>query len=302
MSDSEHVESSANQEATGLVDVHRQQYGPDADPIRVMVIAFEGWNDAGDAATDSLRAIRDQWPHETLDIVESDDFYDFQFTRPSIMFSTDGSRRLRWPRTKYVGVDNPETDVELVIVTSVEPSYHWRSFAKDVIARAVEWDIDYLVLVGALLADVPHTRPMPVTKTSENADIRDALGFEKPTYQGPVGIPSVLAEAAEDADIPTVSIWVAVPHYVSQAPSPKAQLAVLGALEEILQVHVNVEDIAEDAHAWERGVNELATEDPEVANYVRQLEEAKDTADLPEASGESIAREFERYLRKRKDP
>ena len=154
--------------------------------------------------------------------------------------------------------------------------------------------------MGALLADVPHSRPIPVTVTSDDDDVRRALNTETSQYEGPTGIVGVLADVASLAGIPTMSVWAAVPHYVGQSPSPKAELALLHRLEDILQVPLEVSVLSEEAEAWERGVDELATEDPEVAAYVRQLEEAKDTAELPEATGESIAREFERYLKKRR--
>ena len=155
------------------------------------------------------------------------------------------------------------------------------------------------MLVGALLADVPHSRPIPVTATSDDDDLRERLNLDSSEYEGPIGIVGVLAELALLAGLPTISLWAAVPHYVAQSPSPKAQLALLNRIEELLQAPFDTHELSEDAQAWERGVDELATEDPEIAAYVRQLEEAKDTVDLPEASGESIAREFERYLKRR---
>ena len=155
--------------------------------------------------------------------------------------------------------------------------------------------------LGALLADVPHTRPIPVTTTSDDEGLMRRLALEPSTYQGPTGIVGVLHESANKAGVPGLSLWAAVPHYVAQAPSPKASLALLRRVEELLDVTVPLEELPEDARAWEHGVDELAEEDTEIAEYVRQLEEAKDTADLPEASGEAIAREFERYLRRRGD-
>ncbi|NKX49362.1 PAC2 family protein, partial [Arthrobacter deserti] len=178
--------------------------------------------------------------------------------------------------------------------------YRWRAYTAELLAHATELNVNCILLVGALLADVPHSRPIPVTATSDDDSVRQALNTEASQYEGPTGIIGVLAEVASLAGIPTVSLWAAVPHYVGQAPSPKAQLALLHRIEDILQVPLETSVLSEEAEAWERGVDELATEDPEVAAYVRQLEEAKDTAELPEATGESIAREFERYLKKRR--
>src|SRR6478609_5021094 len=183
--------------------------------------------------------------------------------------------------------------------TWTSSSYKWRAYTAELLVHAEALNVDYVVLVGALLADVPHSRPIPVSASTDDAALRERMDLEASQYEGPVGIVGVLGEVALLAGLPTVSLWAAVPHYVAQAPSPKAQLALLHRVEELLQVPLDTQELVEDADAWERGVDELATEDPEIAAYVRQLEEAKDTADLPEASGESIAREFERYLKRR---
>ena len=158
-----------------------------------------------------------------------------------------------------------------------------------------------MVTLGALLADTPHTRPIPVTGTATEPDLVDRLKLEQSTYEGPTGIVGVFQDACVQLDIPAVSYWAAVPHYVAQPPCPKATLALLGQLEDLLECGIPLGDLPEDARAWERGVDELAEEDEDVADYVRALEETRDTADLPEASGEAIAREFERYLKRRED-
>ncbi|MEO5993115.1 MAG: PAC2 family protein, partial [Arthrobacter sp.] len=186
-----------------------------------------------------------------------------------------------------------------IFVQGTEPSYKWRAYTAELLVHAEALNADYVILVGALLADVPHSRPIPVSTSTDDPALRERMDLEASQYEGPVGIVGVLAEVALLAGLPTVSLWAAVPHYVAQAPSPKAQLALLHRIEELLQVPLDTQDLVEESDAWERGVDELATEDPEIAAYVRQLEEAKDTADLPEASGESIAREFERYLKRR---
>ncbi|HEV3171724.1 MAG TPA: PAC2 family protein, partial [Actinocrinis sp.] len=155
-----------------------------------------------------------------------------------------------------------------------------------------------IVALGALLADVPHTRPVPVSGSSNNEELQSAHGLDKPTLQGPTGINGVLQEMARHEEIELVSFWAAVPHYVAQAPCPKATLALIRRIEDVLDLTIPLGELPEEARAWETGVDELAAEDSEVAEYVRTLEEAKDTAELPEASGEAIAREFERYLRR----
>lgn len=178
----------------------------------------------------------------------------------------------------------------------------WKTYAREVVEQAQAHGASLVVTLGALLADVPHTRPLPVTSSSEDPDLVEKLDIEPARYEGPTGIVGVVQDAVATAGIPSISLWAAVPHYVGQPPSPKGTLALLRRVEELLDLAVPLGDLVEDSRAWERGVDELAAEDSEIAEYVQQLEEAKDTADLPEASGEAIAREFERYLRRRDDP
>ncbi|HYH78080.1 MAG TPA: PAC2 family protein [Arthrobacter sp.] len=271
----------------------------EGERITVMLAAFEGWNDAGEAASDSLRYLNKLWGGKKVASIDADEYYDFQFTRPTVRRNAAGERKIKWPSTRIYKASAPESNVDVIFVQGTEPSYKWRAYTAELLVHAEALNVDYVVLVGALLADVPHSRPIPVSTSSDDAPLRERLNLEASQYEGPVGIVGVLSEVALLAGIPTVSLWAAVPHYVAQAPSPKAQLALLHRIEELLQVPLDTHELAEEADAWERGVDELATEDPEIAAYVRQLEEAKDTADLPEASGESIAREFERYLKRR---
>jgi hypothetical protein len=296
------VSTQDNNEARGLRSLfpRQQEEGQPQRKLTVMVAAFEGWNDAGEAATDAVKYLSRIWDGRKVASIDPDLYYDFQFTRPMVRRTASGERRIKWPTTKLTRCSVPGTDVDVVFVHGVEPSYRWRAYTAELLAHATEQDVDCLILVGALLADVPHSRPIPVTATSEDDGIREALNTEPSQYEGPTGIVGVLSELASLAGIPTVSLWAAVPHYVGQAPSPKAELALLHRLEDILQLPLDTSMLTEEAEAWERGVNELAVEDPEVAAYVHQLEEAKDTAELPEATGESIAREFERYLKKRR--
>ncbi|MGW9412588.1 PAC2 family protein [Arthrobacter cupressi] len=278
---------------------HLLQPAQDGKRVTVMLAAFEGWNDAGEAASDALRYLNKLWQGKKVATVDADDYYDFQFTRPTVRRTASGERRVKWPSTRLYRASVPDSNVDVVVVLGTEPSYRWRAYTAELLVHAEALKVDYVVLLGALLADVPHSRPIPVSATTEDSALRQRLNLEVSQYEGPVGIVGVLAEFAMLAGLPTLSLWAAVPHYVSQAPSPKAQLAILHKVEDLLQVPLDTQALAEDAEAWERGVNELATDDPEIAAYVRQLEEAKDTADLPEATGESIAREFERYLKRR---
>ena len=272
---------------------------PEGQRITVMLAAFEGWNDAGEAASDALRYLNKLWGGKKVGTIEADEYYDFQFTRPVIRRTASGDRKIKWPSTRIFKASVPGSNVDVIFVQGTEPSYKWRAYTAELLVHAEALNVDYVILVGALLADVPHSRPIPVSASTDDAALRERMDLEASQYEGPVGIVGVLSEVALLAGLPTISLWAAVPHYVAQAPSPKAQLALLHRIEELLQLPLDTQELVEDADAWERGVDELATEDPEIAAYVRQLEEAKDTADLPEASGESIAREFERYLKRR---
>ncbi|WP_287931082.1 PAC2 family protein [Arthrobacter sp.] len=281
-------------------DNHRL-LGPAGDGGRVTVLlaAFEGWNDAGEAASDALKYLHRLWGAKRVSVIEPDEYYDFQFTRPEVRHTASGARRIKWPVTKIAKATIPGTEVDVIFIHGVEPSYRWRAYTAELLAKASELGVDYVILVGALLADVPHSRPIPVTATCDDDELRERLNLESSEYEGPVGIVGVLNELSLLAGLPTVSLWAAVPHYVAQAPSPKAELALLNRIEDFLQVSLPTSELTDDAQAWERGVNELAAGDSEIAAYVRQLEDAKDTEDLPEATGESIAKEFERYLRRR---
>ena len=187
----------------------------------------------------------------------------------------------------------------MLLAVGVEPNVRWRAFLEELFTAADAHDVDAVVTLGALLADVPHTRPLRARPTSPLVDVRVAVGADRPVYEGPTGIIGVIADEAARRGLPSLSLWGTVPHYVAQAPSPKTLLGLVEAVEDLLHVSVSTRGLEDDARAWQRGVDELAAEDPDVAAYVRQLEEAQDTQQLPEASGESIAREFERYLRGR---
>lgn len=272
---------------------------PGEERVTVLIAAFEGWNDAGEAATSAILYLHKLWGAKKVAVIEPDEYYDFQFSRPELRRTASGNTRIKWPMTKFSKASVPGTNVDVILVQGVEPSYRWRAYTAELLAQAAELNVNYVFLVGALLADVPHSRPIPVTASCDDQELREKLSLEASEYQGPIGIVGVLNEYAILAGLPTLSLWAAVPHYVAQAPSPKAQLALLNKLEDFLQVPLPTTDLSEDADAWERGVNELAAGDAEIASYVQQLEEAKDAEELPEATGESIAKEFERYLRRR---
>ncbi len=283
---------------------------------RLLVVAFEGWNDAGEAATGAIRNLSEQLELTSLVEFDPEVYVDYQFNRPTITIDEDGDRKLIWPTTILSGPVDPDAvapqladDAEMrvsganvsniYVLLGAEPSRSWKAFAAEITDAALAADIGGIVFLGAMLADVPHTRPFSVYVTSDNDDVRKELSLERSSYEGPVGILTAIAESAEMAGIPTLSLWASVPHYVHNAPSPKAVLALIDKLEEIIDVVIPRGTLVEDAAQWEQGVNELAADDDDMANYIATLERARDTVDAPEASGEAIAQEFERYLRKR---
>ncbi|MGC5166111.1 PAC2 family protein [Luteimicrobium sp. DT211] len=267
----------------------------------VLLAAFEGWNDAGGAATAAIEHLQEVWGAVEVARLDPEEYHDFQVNRPQVTLGEDGRRTIEWPTTTVWTATLPTSGRTVLLVRGIEPSMRWRSYCRELLRHADEHDVETVVTLGALLADVPHTRPIPLTATSESVGLQAVLDVEPTAYEGPTGIVGVLQHAAAEHGCASVSLWAAVPHYVGQPPSPKATLAILSRVEDLLSEPVPLGDLPEDAVAWQTGVDELAAEDPEIAEYVRQLEEAKDTAELPEASGEAIAREFERYLRRRDD-
>jgi proteasome assembly chaperone (PAC2) family protein len=266
----------------------------------VMLAAFEGWNDAGDAASGAIEHLEAAWESTPLAAIDPEDYYDFQVNRPTVTIDEDGvNRRIEWPTTRFSIARLPGADRDAVLVRGLEPNMRWRGFCDEIIAIARELGVEYVVTLGALLSDSPHTRPVPVTGTASDDETARLLGIESSRYEGPTGIVGVLQDACARAGWPAVSFWAAVPHYVAQPPCPKATLALLRRVEDLLDVTVPIGDLQEQARAWERGVDELARDDVEVAEYVRTLEQREAETELPEASGEAIAREFERYLRRR---
>ncbi len=285
-----------------MTDQHDPSVAPDADPERnpaILLAAFEGWNDAGSSASQSLAMVAEGWDARSVHELDPQDFHDFQVNRPLSVRDEDGARVLKWPSTTISVARSPVAGRTVLIVQGIEPSFRWLDFCEEILDVAEQWKVGSVVSIGALLADVPHTRPVPCQVTSDDPGVQALLGVEGSEYEGPAGIVSVLAHLGQERGMHAMSLWAAVPHYVAQPPSPKATLALLGALEELVGEPLPMGDLVEEARAWQDGVDELAEQDPEVAEYVRQLEEAKDTAELPEATGEAIAREFERYLRRR---
>lgn len=276
------------------------------DPV--MVVAFSGWNDAAEAASGAVEHLLSGWKDKNDDVlpqliaeVESEDFYDFQVNRPQVSIDESQIRSITWPSTQIFGLAIPSMSRDLVIVTGVEPSMRWKSFTSDLLDLADDLEVSLVVTLGSLLADTPHSRPITVTGTGAHPAIADRLGVSVSRYEGPTGILGILQDGCMRRGIDAVSLWAAVPHYAASSPSPKATLALINTLEEFLDISIPLSDLPERSDSWEKEVDELAADDVEVAEYVKALEESKDAAELPEVSGDSIAKEFERYLRRQKE-
>jgi hypothetical protein len=273
--------------------------GPLTSPVAIA--GFEGWNDAGEAASGVVNHLGIAWQATPIAAVDPEDFYDFQVNRPVIEIEDGRTQRLIWPTTRISLARAEPTGLprDVVLVHGIEPNMRWRAFCDEIVSGLAELGVELVIMLGALLAESAHTRPVPVSVGSSNATLMAETGIGKVDYKGPTGIVGVMQHVCAGAGLAAVSLWAQVPHYVAQPPSPKATLALLRSVEDVLDLPLPLADLPEEARAWERGVDELAQQDAEVAEYVRTLEEAKDATELPEASGDAIAREFERYLRRR---
>ncbi len=272
---------------------------PSDQPL--VIAAFEGWNDAGEAATAVVEHLERVWQARPLAEIGPDDYYDMQVVRPRISLTETGVQSLVWPATRVSVAEPPFAPARVILVRGIEPGMRWKQFCAELLDAVLGAGAGAFISMGALLADAPHSRPVPINLMATDATLAGRMNLEPNEYEGPTGIVGVLLDSVTKAGMPGLSIWAAVPHYVAAPPSPKASLALLRQLEELLDVSIPLGDLPEEARAWQVGVDELAREDDEIAEYVTALEETVDTAELPEASGEAIAREFERYLQRR-DP
>ena len=267
------------------------------DPV--LVAAFEGWNDAGDAATGAIEHLELIWDAQPLAALDPDDYYDFQVNRPTVSLIDGVTRRISWPTTRLSVCRPAGADFDLVLVRGIEPNMRWRNFCAELLEIVRELGVETVVTLGALLSDAPHTRPTPVTGTAYDSASAARYGLEGSRYEGPTGIVGVLQDACVSVGIPAISFWAAIPHYVAQPPNPKATLALLHRVEEVLDIAVPLGELPAQADEWQKLVDEMAEEDADVQEYVRNLEERDDSGEMRETSGEVIAREFERYLRRR---
>ena len=265
----------------------------------VLVASFEGWNDAADAASAAVEHLRVAWDARLIDEVDPEDFYDFQVTRPTITMTDAVPEAIQWPTSRFYLCQLPEAGRDVVLLRGIEPNMRWKSFCDEILDVCHRLEVNQVVLLGALLADVPFSQPLPITASTSDPSLLSRLVLTPTKYEGPTGVVGVLHEAAAHAELSVVSFWAHVPHYASQPPCPKATLALLHRVEEVLDLPVPTDELAADAADWEEQVRELIESDSDIAEYVQSLEQRDDTPGLEALSGDEIAKEFEKYLRRR---
>ena len=269
------------------------------DPV--LVAAFRGWNDGGQRAPLAAGYLAKVWAAERFAEVDAEEFYDFQATRPMVSLEDGTTRKLEWPDNGFFHASIPGTRRDAVILIGTEPNLRWRTFAGLVLGLAQDLGVERVVTFGSLLADVPHTRPAPVTAAATDPQMVEELGLEPSRYEGPTGIVGVLLESARKASIPSLSLWAAVPHYVSLAPSPRAALALVNRFGELMHLDIDVEDLETAADEYSEQVSDAVSTDADTAAYVEELERRVDLLheeeELP--SGDTLAAELTRFLRER---
>ena len=270
----------------------------------VLIAAFRGWNDGGQAATLAGNTLARLWDAKQFAEIDPEGFVDFQSTRPTVTLTDGITRKIEWPQTTFHAAAIPGADRDAVLLLGVEPNYRWRAFTEIVTGFARDLGVELFVTLGALLADVPHTRAAPVTGAASDLSLVEELGLQASRYEGPTGIVGVLHDSCRVAAIPSVSLWSAVPHYVSLAPSPRAARALCDRLAELLGIEIDLTDLLEAEEIYAEQITEAVASDPETAAYVEELERQADTiegmieeGDLP--TGESLAAELSQFLRDR---
>jgi predicted ATP-grasp superfamily ATP-dependent carboligase len=269
----------------------------------VLIAAFRGWNDGGQGASLAGAYLARAWAAQEFASIDSENFYDFQATRPMVSLVDGYTRKIEWPENTFLHAPLPGARRDVVILLGVEPNLRWRSFSANVSGLAKDLGVELVVTLGSLLADVPHTRPAPVTGSANDPELIERLGLQASRYEGPTGIVGVLHDACLQAGIPSASLWAAVPHYVSLTPSPRAAKALVDRLAELLEADVDTAELDEAADSYQQQVSEAVASDEETSAYVQELErrvdELAEEADLP--SGDSIAAELTRFLRDREN-
>jgi proteasome assembly chaperone (PAC2) family protein len=269
------------------------------------VAAFAGWNDAASAATTALDSVADALEAERIAELDPEDFYDFQVTRPTIRLTDGQTREVDWPLNSFFAARAPTADRDLVLLAGIEPNMRWRTFADAVLEAAERLDIEMVITLGALLADVPHTRPVPITGLATDPDLVERLNLQRSSYEGPTGIVGIVHDACRRRGLTSASLWAAVPHYVAAVPNPKAALALLRRLEQFTGIAIEASELEDAMDRFETQVDRAVASNPEIEELVRRLESEQDdapeldTGEMP--SGDTIARDFQRFLRQRTD-
>jgi proteasome assembly chaperone (PAC2) family protein len=277
-------------------------YRPDGLRAPALVCAFRGWNDAADAASSALTFVGEALGAQRFATIDPEDFYDFQATRPRIAMEDGQTRSIEWPAVELYEARIPRAPRDLILLGGSEPSFRWRHFTSLIVELAEAIGVQLVVTLGALLADVPHTRPIAVTGLASDPVLVERLGLTQSTYEGPTGIVGILHAACQAAGLPSASLWAAVPHYIAASPNPKAALALVRKLEGLVGVAVDAMDLETASTDYERQVNAAVQSDPDVEAFVERLEQAvideeTEVTELP--SGDSIARDLQRFLRQR---
>jgi proteasome assembly chaperone (PAC2) family protein len=268
----------------------------------VLIAAFRGWNDGGQGASLAAGYLAKAWDARRFAEFDPEGFFDFQATRPQVRLEQGYTRRIDWPETIFYHARPDGLDRDAVLLLGVEPNLRWRTFSSLIVDFARELEVELVVTLGALLADVPHTRDAPVTGSATDPALIEQLGLQASRYEGPTGIVGVVHDACKRANIPSASLWAAVPHYVSLAPSPKAASALCARLADLLGAEIDTAELDEAAEAYVHQVSEAIASDEETAAYVEELERRADEideSDIP--SGESLAAELSRFLREREE-
>ncbi len=271
----------------------------------VMVCAFKGWNDAGEAASAAVGFIQEHFDCASVAEIDPEEFYDFTAVRPTVRMIDGDTRRIDWPENTLTSARVPGAESDLLVFQGVEPSLRWRRFTENVVETARVLNARMVLTLGALLADVPHSRPVSITGIAHDQRLVDRLGFERTSYEGPTGIVGVLHHACAVAGLPSASLWASVPHYVAAAPNPKVALALVRAFEGAAGVAVDAGELETAAEDYERQVSAAVASDPEVKAFVERLESAMDeveaeaTSEDQIPSADTIARDFQRFLRQR---
>ena len=265
----------------------------------MLVSAFRGWNDGAQGATLAASFLAQTWGARRFADIDPEEYFDFQATRPHVALVDGVTRRIDWPENVFYHAEVPGLERDVVLLVGVEPNIRWRTFTEEVIGLARELGVELVITLGALLADVPHTRPAPVTGSATDPALIRELGLTTSRYEGPTGIVGVLHDACRRLDVPSASLWAAVPHYASLAASPKAALALCTRLTSLLGTRAELGDLERAAEAYERQVSEAVAQDEETEAYVRELEERRDALgdELDVPSGDALAAELTRFLR-----